>query len=564
VRYLGCGRLVSAWAALVFIVFPWHLARAEHGSLVHIEVLAVLVLALVAAARRPSWPSFTLVGLATLACWLTSGYYGAEALITSAAFGLGAALTLDRRRGVWLIAGVTACALAATGIVAIGSFTSGVNRGAGLHREVATLDSLGVRPADALVPADGNLVVGDELRSFRLSHLHGANVTEASDYLGLLTIALALVCLIVVWRRRNALRTVAAGLLASVVVGLLFAAPSPVTIFGHDVWMPSRLLWEAVPAFQVPSRWTPLIMAALVPLAALGLQAVGDRFARPGILPAGIVGAAAVLSFLELAITPAQNRFRTFPVPAEYTAVESTPRGVLAEYPLGSSDVFRFWQRRHGRPLVNGAPAATPADEARLVLLDPAATGTAPALRLLGVTAIVVHKHAVADVEVAPRTPEPADGYRLLAQLPNGDSVWQVTASPARVFVTLPGGFAAPRLDDDALVYPLVSPAGVGVIQLRSRDDGIVSLVFNVKNPSGTTRQLRIADSQREQAFTIPGTARLTVNVQVPRGLSQLLVKVDPAATSEADAPLVAVPRPGKASGDTQLQADLISPNAGF
>ena len=38
-RYLGCGRLVSAWAGMVYIVFPWHLARTPHPSLVHLELL---------------------------------------------------------------------------------------------------------------------------------------------------------------------------------------------------------------------------------------------------------------------------------------------------------------------------------------------------------------------------------------------------------------------------------------------------------------------------------------------------------------------------------------------
>jgi len=425
-----------------------------------------------------------------------------------------------------------------------------------------------MRPQDALVPADGNLVVGSQLHSFRVSHLHGTNVTEGSDYLGWLTIALAVLWVVVAWRSRSALRTATAGLVAAVVVGLLFAAPSPVTIFGKDIWMPSRFLWEVVPAFRVPSRWTPLIMAALVPLAALGLQTVWNRFTRGGTrsvaVPAAIVCAAGVVSFLELAISPAKDRFRTVPVPAAYAAVERTPRGVLAEYPLGSSDVFRFWQREHGRPLVNGAPAATPADEERLVLLDPAATGTAAALRLLGVTAIVIHKHAVADVEVQPRTPTANDGYQLAARLSDGDSVWQVTAAPAAAFVTLPGGFGKPRLQGDALVFPLDSTSGVGVIDIRSKQGGVVSLVFDVTPPAGGTRRLRVADSQRERAFTISGPTRFALDVQVPRGLSQLLVKTDPPATSDSDALLLAVPRAGKATGKPALLADLVSPNPGF
>ena len=123
-------------------------------------------------------------------------------------------------------------------------------------------------------------------------------------------------------------------------------------------------LWLAgwASRFLVNFMW-----AGLIPLAALGLQWVSSRFVRPrsgrraGLVPVAIVCAAAVFSFLELAISPAKNRFRTVPVPAEYAAVEHTPKGVLAEYPLGSSDVYRFWQREHGRPLVNGVSQAEPA-----------------------------------------------------------------------------------------------------------------------------------------------------------------------------------------------------------
>ena len=78
-----------------FIVFPWHLARAEHASLVHLEVLALLVLALVAAAATTLVAAVRVSSASpTLACWLTSGYFGAMAVVTVIAFGVGAGLTL--------------------------------------------------------------------------------------------------------------------------------------------------------------------------------------------------------------------------------------------------------------------------------------------------------------------------------------------------------------------------------------------------------------------------------------------------------------------------------------
>src|SRR4029450_11036412 len=104
-RYLGCGRAVAAWAGLAYIVFPSPLGRTPHGSLVHLEFLPLLVLALIAAAQRPTWARFSLVGLVTLACWLTSGYFGAMAVVAAAAFAVAAALGLPLRRAALLAAG---------------------------------------------------------------------------------------------------------------------------------------------------------------------------------------------------------------------------------------------------------------------------------------------------------------------------------------------------------------------------------------------------------------------------------------------------------------------------
>ncbi len=152
VRYLGCSRLVAIWAGLAFIIFPWHFARAEHASLTHLEVLVLLVLALVAAARRPSWIRFGLVGAATLACWLTSGYFGGMAVISVIAFSVAAALTMSRRQGLLLAGGAIGAALVASGLVAIGSYASGVNAGAGIGRDASALAAYGLRPIELVVP----------------------------------------------------------------------------------------------------------------------------------------------------------------------------------------------------------------------------------------------------------------------------------------------------------------------------------------------------------------------------------------------------------------------------
>jgi hypothetical protein len=346
--------------------------------------------------------------------------------------------------------------------------------------------------------------------------MHGSpNLTEITNYLGLVTFALAIGWLVVVLRRRNGMAAITAGLVSAFVVGFLFALPSPVA----GIPMPSKLLWHVLPAFRVPSRWDPLLMTALLPLAALGLQSVRR-----------VVGVAAVvvlmgLSFFELS-THRVGHFRTVPVPPEYTALErNTPKGILAEYPLGYSDIYRLWQRVHGRPLVNGAPDGSLADQARFMILDPAQAATAPALALLGVTAVAIHPGGPADTPLQPRDPASTPGYRLVGRFPDGSSVWAVVAPPAPALVTFPGGFAAPRLvAGDVVGYPLVATSGVALLELRANRPERQAAVPNPGRARRAPVHVRHVDAFRRDgcrsARRVPAGAqgRSCANVRSRRG----------------------------------------------
>src|SRR4051794_38840854 len=188
VRYIGCGRLVAAWAGLVYIVFPWHLMRTPHASLVHLEFLPLLLVALVAALRRPIWPHFGLVAAATLASWLTSGYFGAMAVVIVVAFGLGVLLTRGAAGRLQFLALAASSALAGTLVVGVLARAAGVGRGAGLDRPVADVDSWGVHLEELVVPAGRNLVFGDWTAPFFATRQHGSYRVETTNYLGILTI----------------------------------------------------------------------------------------------------------------------------------------------------------------------------------------------------------------------------------------------------------------------------------------------------------------------------------------------------------------------------------------
>jgi hypothetical protein len=54
------------------------------------------------------------------------------------------------------------------------------------------------------------------------------------------------------------------------------------------------------------------------------------------------------------------------------------------------------------------------------------------------------------------------------------------------------------------------------------------------------------------------------LNVEVPRGVSQLVLKIDPAPTSETDAVVISQPRARPPSGAATLHASPSSADPGF
>jgi hypothetical protein len=338
--------------------------------------------------------------------------------------------------------------------------------------------------------------------------------------------------------------------------------------------MPSRLLWEIAPPFRVPERWSVLAITALIPLGAFALQAAASRVSwatanwrAAKLVPVAVVATAMVVSFLELGVNPAASRIPTKRVPAEYTALSQTPNGIVAEYPLGPDIDYFFWQTAHHRPLLNTDAFGTPADDEQHALVNPAAPGTSAQLALLGVTAIVTHPAALR-WSPAPYLPNPKNwgpGYRLVARVPDGTSVWDVTARPAPALVSAISGFTPPEpLKNDIPGYALISPSGVGYFNLRAQKDTVARLALDASPPRGETKVLRLADASGERPFTLRGLTHISLLVAIPRGFALILVKTDPPPKSLADAIVLSNVRVEPASGSPALNAVLENIDPGF
>jgi hypothetical protein len=273
------------------------------------------------------------------------------------------------------------------------------------------------------------------------------------------------------------------------------------------------------------------------------------------------------VSFAELALNPTTSRLSTKPAPTAYAALARTPPGIVAEYPLVPQFGYFFWQSVHHRRLLNTSAFGSPADDEQHALVNPSTPGTAAQLALLGVTAIVTHGDALRWSAAAPpkNPPNWGPGYRLIAGSPASDSTWQVVARPAPALVSAVSGFDPPQaLADGTPGFALVSPSGVGYLTIRAKNEGALRLTFDATPPKGKQPLLRLADNSNERRFRLSRPKRISVTVGVPRGVSLVLVKTDPAATSSADAIVLSHIQVARASGTPQLNAIAEDADPGF
>lgn len=558
VRRLTGSILIAAWSGLVFVIFPWHIAKAEtHGSLAHLEGFPLLALAVLAWHRRPGALSLAYLAGAIAVLWTTSGYYGVIALVALAALlpitawyqrsRLGARQALGR---LVLAGGVAlAVSLAVYGIASLGKARGAISE----ERQVADLAWFGARIWEFFVPAADSTVFGDLTFPWLASRQHLSNFSETTLYVGWLTLALALVYAgvsVVRWRRlTREHRFLCTAFSSLVVVAILFMPPYPISLGGVDIPTPPWLLWKAIPQFRVPTRFMPLLMLGLICLAALALVLVRQRLERRAAtgrgrraVAVGLVAAVGAFSFVELASAPPPYLVE-LGVPPEYIVLEQAPPGILVEYPLAATGEARtsdyiFWQRYHRRPLLNGAPAGTFPDVVRQVLIDPSAPGVAGALATLGVTAVITRN----DVHPFPggefTTPDRlGEGYTLLGSaFGGGTKIWQVTAEP-QPFAVFPYGFWFSERYPGRLPAQWMS-APDGIVEIIAPQAGRYTVHFQAESFEVPRRlvirglnsswALEVENTQSAQEFFVP--------VEVPKGRSTFVVTIEPGPT-QAPAP---------------------------
>jgi hypothetical protein len=244
-------------------------------------------------------------------------------------------------------------------------------------------------------------------------------------------------------------------LLVWIAVGLVLFAGRTLTLAGHELPMPSRLLDRFAPGFAVlrdRRRFLVIVLAPLSVLAGLGIARIAALLRSPRArrwTEAAIGGAAALVILGSIDRSPC--RLKHLPtgstVPAAYRALAGIEPGPVLELPVGARNEdlgaarlnaeYEYFSTVHWHQLLNGYTSFWPRQiEATMAMARalPARHALDDLVNCTGVEWILVHRASLAPVE-RPRWSASVDGLTLRERF-GDDLLYRVDRAQAGACIT--------------------------------------------------------------------------------------------------------------------------------
>jgi hypothetical protein len=522
--YLTKSSAASFLGGLLYAFSPWHTSRAfDQVALTAIFTLPLFLFALVLFWRRRDWWSAAGLAAVSIIVVYTDLHFALFCTLIAVAWIAAALLSGLRGRGGSLKApdaGSTrkAFALAALVIVVTAAAAApifsnasykdpSVFAGAEPRGGKQTVD-FSANPWNYVVPPAHALLWRGFTDDFVRSHLGLRTSNEVTAYPGAVTIALAVVALVLVfWRNRRrriqkngsdategpGLKDGVSGCRSDILsfTMLVFCLIAGITAFvmslppyykvgGAKIPMPSSVIEALVPYFRYFCRWAIVVTFCLCLLAGIGFALLQKRFSWSAGSSLAICLILVVLFALDVTIIP-PLRSKDFSRPPEtLSELARYPKSEpVAIYPLAqgyeyATFHYRYFQRFHLHPMLNGTKPATEADLYRLSIKDIYSPYTPRMLAGLGVKKVVVLDRYFSNkdygnypygVSFDPGNMPP--GYKLAARTSDG-YIYDVVAEPARVFPLYYSGFTPPSVLEDGRSWTVMQRP-TGVIQLINK-----------------------------------------------------------------------------------------------
>jgi hypothetical protein len=459
VTFLFVRRLTkSAWAALIagwaFAFYPYAIVNGQgHDDNIYGWVLVLGVWRMVELMKHPSRRNAVLAGVAVVFGMWWSAYFillGGVTYVAAAVGSLVVAWRAGRLREALgpqaITASIVVVFLGFLGLLATGP--EGNSAGVRVNG-LQEFNTYAARPLEYLLPDAQSPLFGADTAHYLETHIHGSNFAEATLYVGVSVILLALVAFWAFVRRKLTPGLGGAVLLLSLVTvaALITSAPPEVKVLGVLIPFPSHFIAQVTSTWRVYARFVIVVMLGLSVLAGVGLHVLTRG--RVWWVQIVILLCASVAVPLDLWGRLAGRTNSLSPAPSIYKALASQPQGLVAEYPLtpvgdnNYGDVF--FQNVYEKPMINGYLEGTAEERRALSLANPSDPATGPRLAALGVRYVIVDSVPPGYGLLPPG--KPGRGFRLLYQEPYGN-LYLVTAKPSGPALPAVGGAFG---DDEAI-----------------------------------------------------------------------------------------------------------------
>ncbi len=461
----------NVWAALIagwaFAFYPYAILNGQgHDDNVQGWVLVLGVWRMVELMKRPSRRNAILAGLAVVLGMWWDPYFillGGVSYVAAAVACLAVAWRAGGLRSVVGPQAITAATVVVfLGFLGVLSNTGPSGNSLGVRTNgVEELNTYSARPLEYLIPDSQSPLFGADTAHYLETHIHGSNPSEATLYVGITTILLALVAFWAFVRRKLPPGIGGTVLLLSFVVVAAFitSAPPEGRLLGVLIPFPSHFISQVTSTWRVYSRFVIVVMLGLSVLAGIGLHALTRG--RVWWVQVAILLCASVAVPLDL-WGRLIGRTNTIETPGVYAALAREPLGLAAQYPLTPNGYNLydelFFQNAGGKPLINGYPEGTAEERRALSLANLTEPTSAPRLAALGVRYIVVES-TPPDYGLAPPG-KPGRGFRLLYKEPYAN-LYAVTAKPLSPALAADGeGFSVNETTPLGNFSWLVQPRG--------------------------------------------------------------------------------------------------------
>jgi hypothetical protein len=391
----GCQWYVALWGGVAFTMFPFH-QLAAGGWITQVQ-LGPIPIALVWChefLNSPNWKKCGKVSLLLFISAITNAYvFLMVGVIVASTVVYG----LPRLSKAWRDSSLhSQLFIASTTIIGTSCFAFSFQKlDLGVSRSNSELSVYGLRIRELLLPTELATILPKFIPRITTSMHHGSNWVEVSQFLGFFTIASASGGLLYFAKRKKTFRVFSWLLFLSLIFSW-FGASQGLTVFSYDLPIPAQAINSVAPYWRVYSRFGVVIMAVFVLAACLFWNDVIGRVSKPwrSVIVIGMIG----ISLIEL-WSPLPGKTTSFTTPSYVEVIQTPDINSVVMYPVvpdGHSVAYDqvFWQRLHGKKLVNGGPVGTDSYDFQMAFSNLENPQLSRAFAEVGIDAVVVDKNA--------------------------------------------------------------------------------------------------------------------------------------------------------------------------